>query len=151
MLGGNERVTQLDPTDFFDNISLFVKEHVNELGEVYIRRIISSLFLALFNFWGCKRKYVKKELGTKTNQDYYSFGMFIRELLENGYDAEIISLYLYRTAADHYIDNPTTIEIQDKWVSKKLSTKKTKVSLNKDSLKRSIEAAMDILDFLKER
>ncbi|WP_457751707.1 hypothetical protein [Thermococcus sp.] len=144
----NGRVNELDPTEFFNKIQAFVKENHEELSEVYIRRIISSLFLALFNFWACKRKYIDKRTGRKSNQDYYPFSMFFEELLQKGFDAQIIALYKFRTAADHYIENPTIIEVQGETLVNQLG-KKVKVTLNRDNLEKSIEAAQDILKFLR--
>ena len=112
MSRSTSRALDLDPQNFIDWIEDLVKKGKIS-DEVTIRRAISAIYFALFNYWAGKRY----DMGMRARgplKDRFKYSQFHSELLSKGLDAEVVLLYIYRVAADHYLLNPTRIEIFNK-------------------------------------
>lgn len=135
MSGSASRATTLNPSAI---ISLIENQYkTGKLrDEVYIRRAISALYFALFNYWSAK-KYDSGIQGKGPHRDRWSLNEFNQEMLSKGLDAEIYFLYLCRVAADHYTLNPTIVELWD-------FQKNVRCFLNSTSIKRAIDCSKDL-------
>lgn len=104
-------IEKLNPRKLFDLIDHFINN--NTLDEVLMSRIISSLFLSLYNYWSMKG-YVKynKRYNVKGRSSPSGGNLphkwFYKEILTQGLD-EVIGIYLYRVWADHYALHPTDV------------------------------------------
>jgi len=115
------------------------------LNEVVLRRIISAIYLSLFNYWSLKN-YHKGARGEGPLQDSFWYASFHEDLLKRGLDHAIYTIYLYRVAADHYVLNPTKVALTSKpWKGKEMD-----VEISEEALKRVLEAACDILNMLEQ-
>jgi len=74
----NDRIKELDPTDFIKFIREIDENTTN--SEVFIRRVISSLYLALYNYWSCIMYEEKRERGSGPRQDYFPYTRFLKEM-----------------------------------------------------------------------
>ncbi len=136
MSGSASRATALNPSAIISLIEKQFKEG-RITDEVYIRRAISALFFALFNFWAAK-KYDAGDRGKGPCQDQWPLTKFNQEMLYKGLDAQIIFLYSYRVAADHYTLNPTTVKLWD------FMQKRQSCFINTNALERGIECAKEL-------
>jgi len=136
MSGSTSRTIALNPSAI---ISLIEKHHKQGrlIHEVYIRRAISALYFTLFNYWAAK-KYDAGDRGRGPCQDQWPLKEFNQEMLCKGLDPQIIILYLYRVAADHYTLNPTTVELWD------FRQRRRRCFINTNALQRAIECAKEL-------
>jgi len=148
MSSGLDRIDHLDPEDFIFFVETCIKEHENQFDEVFIRRFISALYFSLINYWACKKYYLENRRWKGPNQDYFPTTEFLEELYENNLDKEIRLLYACRAASDHYVCNPTSINLfgEKKIIGKR---KIKNVEINKNSLRKCLESAKKILNYLK--
>ena len=135
MSGGSSRAGVLDP---FAIISLIENQYKTGKikDEIFIRRSISALYFALFNYWSAK-KWDAGEKGSGQYKDYWPLRNFTSEMLQKGLDAQIYFLYSRRVAVDHYTLNPTIAYLY-------FFRKNRLVSINERSLERAIECAKDL-------
>ena len=137
MSGSSSRAATLNPLAI---ISLIENQYktgkIKE--EIFIRRSISALYFALFNYWSAK-KYDTGERGSGQYKDRWPLRDFTSEMLLKGLDPQIRFLYACRVAVDHYALNPTIANLHD-------FRKKQLISINKFSLKRAIECAKDLYE-----
>jgi len=115
------------------------------LSEVVIRRIISAIYFALFNYWSLK-SYHKGLRGGGPLGDSFWHSSFNEYLLKRGLDYAVYTIYLYRVAADHYALNPTKVML----TSKPWKDREEEVEINIETLKKVLEAAGDILRVLEQ-
>ncbi|BBG25944.1 hypothetical protein [Sulfuracidifex tepidarius] len=123
---------------YFENIL-----NDNLLDEVFIRRMISAVYFSLFNYWSIKN-ICKGIKGKGKRNDSFPHVQFIQDLVGRGFDAQIRTIYLYRVAVDHYTLNQTTVTL----TSNPYKGKTQDVEIGKNALKRVLESAKDILNFL---
>lgn len=99
---GTNRVTRLDPSCFMGNLDLQTTE------EAKIRRQISLMYMALFNFWAAAEYYLKgnKGQGKSGEPDDFREQDFDREMIRLAKSREIKYLALSRNACDHRLENP---------------------------------------------
>lgn len=139
---GPSRADALRP----DSLLNFMRELVVEnriTDEVCIRRAISALYFSLFNFWAAKR-YDQGVRRKGPKQDRFDYREFHEELLGKGLDAELVLLYTYRVAADHYTLNPTVIRVYGDEMVARLP-RQLSVRIGIKILENAIEAAEEIL------
>ena len=144
MQGCTERLEKLNPKKLLDALTDIVAQR--RLDEVWVRRIVSMLYFALFNYWGAK-SYCKRGLrGKGPNQDMFHYTRFHEELAMAGLDRDIYVLYIYRVAADHYVLNPTKVKLYDK-----VFGGVEEVTLDDDAARKALEAASNILRYLENQ
>jgi len=126
----------------------FVEEFLKKgkvRDEVFIRRALSALYFALFNYWSAKR-YEAGKRGKGPYQDSFLYSEFHQDLLSKGLDAQILLLYTYRIAVDHYTLNPTVIRVYE---ARRLGIKeKIPCNISEEALRRAVEAAREVLRHL---
>ena len=142
MQGCAERIKKLDPRDLIAVLSRLVSKHGG--SEVFVRRVISAVYFALFNYWSAKVYCRGMRRGRGPRQDSFPYSLFHEELVENGLDRDIYALYVYRVAADHYTLNPTKVRLYDKIWKGKIED----VLLDEEAVRRILEAATNILVYL---
>ena len=103
------------------------------LNEVFIRRIVSAVFFALFNYWALK-SYIKGRRGDGPYGDSFRLLTFFEDLLSKGFDYAVYPLFLYRVGANHYVLNPTTVVL----LSKPWKGVRENVEINHDVLELSL-------------
>lgn len=126
--------------DYFANL-----RNQNELDEVTIRRIISAVYFALFNYWSLK-SYTRGSRGGGPLGDSFSFSKFHEHLLKQGLDYAVYTIYLYRVAVDHYTLNPTKVAL----TSKPWRGQAKEVKIDEAALDKVLESAYDILNHLEK-
>ena len=142
MSSGPSRAKALKPDDFFRFIEKLLDTSYVE-DEVFIRRAVSALYLALFNYWAACR-FEEGRRGRSPYQDCFRYSEFHADLLKKRLDHYLIVLLTYRVAADHYALNPTIIEVYDRGIVDKIG-KRFKVELNDQSLELATKVAWEIL------
>jgi len=145
-------VEELNPRRLIDSIKQIVDK--TAIDVVHLRRIASTLFFSLYNYWATKsykiyNKRYTNPLRASKNQDNFPHSEFIEEMTEKGFDEEIRELYLYRVLADHYALNPTYITLITTAKGKKLE-EKVYVEVNHEKLKELINFALVILSYLEK-
>jgi len=143
---GIDRVNVLNPTAIITSIEKMVMSK-KDLDEIFIRRLISAIYFAIFNYWAAKQ-FSKGVRGKGPNQDSFTFSEFHRDLLKMGLDAEIIILFQCRVAVDHYIMNPASINIYNQEIVNALGMQKTSLAINRKILNRVISASKSIIKSL---
>ncbi len=150
MSSGSKRITQMDPSRFILCLKEFTESKHYDLDEVLIRRIISSLYFSLFNFWANKKYFLENRRSRGPNQDCFSFIEFVKDMIAEDLDAEIKFLHTYRIASDHYALNPTVVKHEGR--AEDVFGRREDVEINKRSLKKAINSAEAILNvLLKEK
>ena len=139
---GPEKLNPRKLLEYFIEIS---KNRRHVLDEVMIRRIISAVYFALFNYWSLK-SYLKGMRGNGPLRDSFWFSTFHEHLLRQGLDYALYTIYLYRVAADHYTLNPTKVVL----TSKPWKEDERKIEINDAALKIVLESAHDILEYLEK-
>lgn len=102
MLKGPYRINQLDPTLMAASFDLTAK------SEVMIRRQISAMYMAVFNFWASIELYYNgvKGSGRSGEPDDFQETEFERAMISHLSSREIMALSTFRNASDHRIENP---------------------------------------------
>ena len=118
------------------------------VSEVIIRRVVSALYFSLFNYWAARR-YDRGVRGRGPRQNRFAYRELHEDMLKEGLDAEVVFLYTYRTASDHYVLNPTIIEVFNKALEKILG-KRARARIDKTSLERAIESAEEIVKCIRK-
>lgn len=110
MPSGASRANKLDPSAIILlTEDLYRKGALKE--EVHIRRFLSMLYFALFNYW-CAKKY---DAGLRRGGilgDQWPYKDFHNELLRKRLGRYVVFLAKCRVAADHYTLNPTYVELR---------------------------------------
>jgi len=147
MSTGTPRTTALNPSHFIDLVEHLVNNNMIR-NEVCVRRMISALYFCLFNYWVAKRYEIDGVRGKGPRQDYFYFRLFHEYLLKRKLDKELILLYTLRTAVDHYMLNPTIIEVQNKELRRIISKRRIEVSISIEKLKKAIMFSRRILEHI---
>jgi hypothetical protein len=141
---GNRDQARLDPQGFLRIIEKVAKS--DRVDEVIIRRAISAIYFAFFNYWAEKR-YGKGVRGTGIYGDAFSYTDFHIDMVSKGLEKEMFILYLYRVAVDHYTLNPTYVTLTSSpW--KRL--RPVKVRIGMERLREVIDAAKKVLAIIKK-
>ena len=139
---GPSRAASLNPESFLK----FVEGVVRESGvrdEVFARRFISAVFLAIYNYWAAKQwDSGRRCKGPK--QDFFPYTLFIEDMLSRGLDRPIIFIYLRRVLADHYVLNPTVVRVWEKTLL--FLGERVPVSLSPRDVITALKAAKELLD-----
>ena len=101
---GTERVVLLDPSEWLKSIDLKANE------EVMIRRQISAMYMAAFNFWASAEYYIRglegngvsKQPDDFREQDFDKVAIHLKKFREMQY------LSVSRNACDHRLKNPAS-------------------------------------------
>lgn len=136
---------KLNPRKLLEYFMRMLKSERHKLNEVVIRRIISAVYFALFNYWSLK-SYLKGLRGNGPLQDSFWFSTFNEHLLKQGLDYAVYTIYLYRVAVDHYTLNPTKVVL----TSKPWKREEKEVEINDVALEMVLESAYDILEYLEK-
>ena len=121
------RTQSLKPNNLID----IIKKYMNKaLNEVVVRRSISALYFALFNYWSAKA-FEKGERGRGTLQDSFSLSKFHSDIRTLGLDPYIKLIYEGRVAVNHYTLNPTKAKIYNGHKEYDINIKIDKNYLNK--------------------
>ncbi len=136
---------KLNPRKLLEYFVKILKDRRHTLNEVIIRRIISAVYFALFNYWSLK-SYLKGLRGNGPLKDSFWFSTFNEYLLKQGLDYAVYTIYLYRVAADHYTLNPTKVVL----TSKPWKEEEKEVEINNVALEMILESAYDILEYLEK-
>jgi hypothetical protein len=139
----------MDPSELIYQLKKFVESKNYNINEVFIRRIISSLYFSLFNFWANKKYLLENKRRKGPKQDCFDFIEFVEDMISNALDAEIKLLHTYRIASDHYALNPTIIKHEGK--AEEFFGIREEVKIDRSTLKKAIESAEEILKVLRER
>lgn len=135
---------RLNPRQLIEFLRQFKASTGLHVDEVLVRRIISALFFAVFNYWAAK-SYAKGKRGTGPNGDCLPYSMFLQEMLQAGLEYVIYPLYLYRVSADHYALNPTVVEL----TSKPFRGVRVEVKLSYEVVDKLLELVHDVLKYLE--
>lgn len=145
MQTGAQDSERLNPRKLLEYLERLLKNKNYILDEVIIRRVISAVYFALFNYWSLK-SYLKGQRGNGPLKDSFWFSEFNKYLLSQGLDYAVYILYLYRVAADHYTLNPTKVILtSDPWKGDE-----REVEINNTVLERVLASAYDILKYLEK-
>lgn len=136
---------RLNPRQLMDYLKQFVTSRRAILNEVFMRRIISAVFFAPFNYWALK-SYIKGKRGDGPYGDSFRLSTFFEDLLSKGFDYVIYPLFLYRVGADHYILNPTRVEL----TSKPWKDIQENVEINYDILETLLDLAYETLEYVEK-
>jgi len=112
--------------------------------EACIRRFLSALYFSLFNYWAAI-KYDKGARRKGPKQDRFDYREFHEELLREELDVELNLLYTYRIATDHYVLNPTIIQIYNKEIVRLMTRDRLEIHIGMNALRKAVEAAKTIL------
>lgn len=145
MQEGASEPERLNPRRFIDYLKRFVINKGTVLDEVFVRRAISALFFALFNYWGLKI-YVKGKREDGPYGDSFRLQTFFEDLLSNGLDYAVYPIFLYRVSADHYVLNPTRVVL----LSRPWKGTQENVEINYNVLVTLLDLAYDILEYLEK-
>ena len=135
----------LNPCQLMDYLKQLVVNKRTILNEIFIRRVISAIFFSLFNYWALK-SYTKGKRGDGPYRDSFRFLTFFEDLHRNGFEYAIYSFFLYRVGADHYILNPTRVELN----SKSWKGVQEDAEINYDVLETLLDLAYGILEYLEK-
>ena len=113
-------------------------------SEVLLRRAISSLYLALFNYWA-KLCYKTGKRGKGPLKDKFSYSDFHKNLLMVGLGVELAYLYSLRVVADHYACKSTKIMVWDK-IMREILGEEVGVTIDCNAFRRALETATHILE-----
>ena len=144
MQAGTQDPEKLNPRRLLEYFMGILGNERYKLSEVVIRRAISAVYFALFNYWSLK-SYLKGLRGNGPLRDSFWFSTFNEYLLKQGLDYAVYTIYLYRVAADHYALNPTKVVL----TSKPWKKEEKEVEINYDALEMVLESAYDILEHLE--
>jgi len=139
-------IEKLNPRKLFELINRLINN--GAVDEVLMRRIASSLFLSLYNYWSLKA-YVKynRRYNVKGRSSPKGYNLphkwFLKDMLMQGLD-EIIDIYLYRVWADHYALHPTDVVLNVD------GNKVFKVEVDLNKLKDILNSAYHILNYLEK-
>jgi len=138
-------IENLNPKKLLGLIDHFMSS--GTVDEVLMRRIASSLFLSLYNYWSAKAyiKYNKRydvKGRSSPRGDNLPHKWFYKDVLKQGYD-EIIDLYLYRVWADHYALNPTDVVLDID------GSRVFRVEIDVNKLKDLIKSAYRVLEYVE--
>jgi len=136
---------RLNPRKLLEYFIKILKNNIYTLDEVIIRRIISSVYFSLFNYWSLK-SYLKGLRGDGPLKDSFSFSTFNEHLLKQGLDYAVYTIYLYRVAVDHYTLNPTKIVL----TSRPWRGEEKEVEINNVALEMVLKSAYDIIEYLEK-
>lgn len=149
MSRGIKRVSTLDPTELIEHIEEILTSK-GKLEEIVIRRFISALYFAIFNFWAAKH-FSKNNRGEGPNQDNFDLSEFHKEILSVGLDPEVVTLFQYRVAVDHYVMNPANIHIFNPEIMQMLGRRKTKLKIDLLALRRVLESSKTIVSYVLQK
>ena len=144
MQEGSQNPERLNLRELLRYLSQLVADK-KPLDEVFTRRIISALYFALFNYWSLK-KYYKGKRGDGPYWDSFWFSKFHEHLLREGLDYAVYTLFLYRVVADHYALNPTRVIL----TSRPWKNMEEEVIIDDKALRKALESAYDVLDYLEK-
>ena len=136
-----ERVTLLDPSEWLKSIDLKASE------EVSIRRQISSMYMAAFNFWASAEHYIRGSLanGKSNEPDDFMELCFEKIAIHLKKSREIQYLSISRNACDHRLKNPASgvTFVPD-------SMKINDISIDNDRLNRCYACFLDLVNSIKK-
>ena len=143
MSSRSSRADALRP-DYFINLVEKLVSSGKIRDEACIRRFLSALYFSLFNYWAAI-KYDKGARRKGPKQNRFDYREFHEELLREELDVELNLLYTYRVAVDHYILNPTIIQIYNREIVRLMTRDRQEVHIGINVLRKAIEAARTIL------
>lgn len=81
---------------------------LNPSSEVMVRRQISAMYMAVFNFWASVELYMNggKGSGRSGQPDDFQETEFERAMILQLSSREIMTLSTFRNASDHRVENP---------------------------------------------
>jgi hypothetical protein len=139
---GTDRINHLDPSHFIQNICL------SKDDEVSIRRQISAIYMALFNYWVSIRYYMHEEKGKggRGVDDDFTLVQFDKALNSMNLQRECVYLSVSRNSVDHRIKNPA-----EKVYLPATSTNYTEIKIDINRLARCKESATNVLEKLNSQ
>ena len=140
----------LNPKKILSELSNLVNEYSNideSMSEVEMRRIFSTLYFSLFNYWS--EIYYNKlhKRGGGINGDRFSHKEFSRYIIRNNLSMEYVLLFTFRVFSDHYLLNPNTIEISDHEVNSLIDGTQS-INMSFENVKEALNCADSIFHFL---
>jgi len=143
MSSRSSRADALRP-DYFINLVEKLVSSGKIRDEACIRRFLSALYFSLFNYWAAI-KYDKGARRKGPKQNRFDYREFHEELLREELDVELNLLYTYRIATDHYVLNPTIIQIYNKEIVRLMTRDRLEIHIGMNALRKAVEAAKTIL------
>jgi hypothetical protein len=135
---GSDRIKTLTPDVIIDFID------IEATDEVIIRRFVSAMYMALFNYW-CAIEYKnnpgKHKLGKSKQNDDFTYIEFEKCMAVKARNEDIETLSAYRIACDHRINNPAEVRFSDKLT--------VKLSINNQSLRIVYNSFQNLLKTLQ--
>ena len=144
MQGGSLDPEALNPRSYLAYLKQFAANN-KSLDQVFVRRIIGSIFYALYNYWAAK-SYLKGKRGDGPYQDSFRLSDFFTDMVKLGLEDAIYRIFIHRVAADHYVLNPTRIKV----VTRPWKDVEVDVEINRDKLVKLLDLALTVLDFLEK-
>lgn len=145
MQGCTSNPERLNPRQLIDYLKQVIVDKRDSLNEVFIRRIISAIFFALFNYWAIKN-YAKGNRGNGPYGDSFKLSTFFEDLVNKGLDHAIYPIFLYRVAADHYVLNPTRVEL----LTRPWKSLQENIEINYEVLDKLLRLAYEVLEYLEK-
>ena len=143
-------INRLNPEKILSNLSELVKgysENGELMPEVEMRRLFSTIYFALFNYWSEIYYHKLNHRGRGNHQDNFPHKEFSRYILTNNLSMEYEILFNYRVFSDHYLLSPGTIEIKDQCV-RDLIGETRYIKFSYKAVKDALTYANAILNFL---
>ena len=135
---GATRTQALRPKKLLDLVIKAINKNI-DLDEVIIRRLISALYFALFNYWSAKA-YESGERGAGELKDSFKYSYFHGTIRERGWDPYIKLFNESRVAVDHYTLNPTIATIYNGY--------KVYIKIDRNLLNKVLKASIELLNLL---
>ena len=138
MSQGAGRARALRPEKILIITKDFLRKN-RDLDEVLIRRLISSLYFSLFNYWSAK-VFEAGRRGAGKLMDSFKYSEFHGDIRVRGLDPYIKLIHEARVAVDHYTLNPTIVTIYNGYT--------IQISIDKNCLINVLKASETILKLI---
>lgn len=143
-------MSRLNPEKILADLSYQIKrysENEELMPEVEMRRLFSTIYFALFNYWSEIYYHKLNHRGRGNHRDSFAHKEFSRYILTNNLSMEYEILFNYRVFSDHYLLSPGTIEIKDQYV-RNLIGETRDIKFSYKAVRDALTYADAILNFL---
>ncbi|MHB1493079.1 MAG: hypothetical protein ACYCSG_03130 [Thermoplasmataceae archaeon] len=142
MYTGPGRVIDFDPSILLNKIELSTNH------EILIKRQISAMYMAVFNFWSAIEFYHNGRIGNGRSNEHDDFQelAFDTAMLKENVTREIMTLSIFRNACDHRLENPTkNIKFTNN------TQQQPSVPVNNNTLRKAYESFTALITVLKTK
>lgn len=144
MYTGPGRVIDLDPSILLGKIELSTND------EVLIKRQISAMYMAVFNFWSAIEYYHNGKTGNGRSKEPDDFQeiQFDAAMLKEKVTREIIALSTFRNACDHRLNNPAKNTI---FINNTTQSPVVPLTINNNALRKAYNSFTTLITMLKTK